>query len=592
MKLIYLHGVGDGDSDSSWFEALNASLVEQDMPSISAEDVIAPFYSDLLGSEHAEGAVPKPTVSSSMSGRSTERARFINRQIEAARLVGADASVQSLGFPLPDFDPADGAMGAIAKAMPNKWYAQEIKQIRAYVHRKAIRGAVLTRVLESIPQHGELVIVGHSLGSVVAVDILSRLSVDVSVRRLVTIGSPAHTGLFAVSRRELIGNFPYSRTNSWLNFFSRRDPVTRARGLATVFADVQDFRVSIGHVGHSSKAYLAQPSVARAVGSAFHHSAWTPRRTTRVTTALTDDMAALVLELHFRYAVSEAIDDAKVRARFVEATRINRLDLVNQVWEADRAGHPLPKELHLLAEGETPDIPDYWSRAGIIEQLTILALSDLTAPFEIGIDDASFRALPNIAEQIGLTREFGETLAWAVRSFNDQLVKLGKSGTNWQRWALVGAAVISITPIGFIALAPLRAAAITGGLAALGPVSAAGRLAITGGKVGTIAAITTAATVSRRGGSRRLSFEELLLAVAVAYAQKVLGQDFDDDIWQKVTDSDAELSAQINTLEALSDAKASSVTAMFGERDMIRNLLEFIDSNDLAPSAVPRIAVF
>ncbi|AJW38078.1 hypothetical protein NY08_45 [Rhodococcus sp. B7740] len=471
MKLIYLHGVGDGDISQGWFKALNKSLAEEGMPTIDSSDVIAPKYSDLLSSMDSEESIPKVTVNGEKSDRSVERAQFVSRQIEAARAVGADPSVRSLGFPLPDFDAPDAALGAIAKAVPGWLFADEIKQIQAYVHRRGLRGAVLTRVLEAIPKRGEIVIVGHSLGSVVTVDVLSRLPRHVSVRRVVTIGSPANSGLFAVSRDELIGNFPYATTNSWLNFFSGQDPVTRGRGLASVFSDVQDFRVDIGVIGHGSTAYLRRKPVARAVGNAFHQSALTPRRTTKVTTALTDDTAALILELHFRYAVREAISDQKLKARFTEATRIKRQDLVAQIREADAAGVPIPRELHQLTEGTTPQVPNYWSTTSIIEQLTILAFSDLTTPFEIDIADCGFKALPIIAEQIGLTRTFGETLADAIRTFNGRMTKLAKPGTNWQKWAIAGAgvAVIAIAPIGLIALAPAGvagAAAMTGGLAA------------------------------------------------------------------------------------------------------------------------------
>ncbi len=88
-----------------------------------------------------------------------------------------------------------------------------------------------------------------------------------------------------------------------------------------------------------------------------------------------------------------------------------------------------------------------------------------------------------------------------------------------------------------------------------------------------------------------MSPEELLLAVAVAYAQKALAQDFDEDLWSKASTAVAELSAQINTIEALSDAKAPSVVAMIAERDMTQNLLQFIEAEDLTPDAVPRIVL-
>ncbi|RRQ27392.1 hypothetical protein DK926_12920 [Rhodococcus sp. Eu-32] len=584
MKLVYLHGVGSGDTSQAWFEALNEALIAQGMPAIGVEDVIAPQYSDLLTSPDTQESIPKPTVDSEKSDSSAERARFVNRQIEAARVVGVDPSAESLGFPLPDLNASDAKVAVALKAMPKKLFAEEIKQIQTYVDRKGSRGAVLRRVLAEIPQQGEIVVVGHSLGSVVTVDLLSRLPIDVSVRRVVTIGSPAHTGLFAVSRRELIGNFPYTRTNSWLNFFSSLDPVTRGRGLASVFADVQDVRVSVGGIGHGSAMYVAQPCVARAIGSAFHQPTSTPRRTTWVTTDLTDDTAALVLELNFRYAVADSITDRKVKARFIEAMRINRLDLIAWIREADDAGLPLPRELHMLADDRTPKVPNYWSKAEIIEQLTILAFSNLTTPFEIDVSDARFKALPDFVESIGMPPEFGETLSGALRSFQKKLAKLAKPGVNWQRWAIVGAGV-AIPTVGLI----VGATAMTGGLAALGPRGMAGGPAAIGGTATTGAAITTAAIVAGRRQDRRMSSDELLLAVAVAYTQESLGHDFDEDLWFKASAAEGELSAQINSIEALSDSKAPSVTAMVTERDMIHNLMQLMESNGLAPQDVPRI---
>jgi hypothetical protein len=493
--------------------------------------------------------------------------------------------------------PPDWALGKLKDALPEKVFANEVGQIKAYAHQKGIRGAVLQRVLSELPTEGEVVIVGHSLGSVVTVDLISRLPVDLQVRRVVTIGSPANTALLAASRRELIGNFPYKSTNSWLNFFGPRDPVTRARGLARVFSDVQDFRVDIGKAGHRSKAYLHNTAVARAVGTAFHKSPMIPRKTTRVRTSLNDDMAAVILELHFRYAVRDAITDKKVKPRYTEAIRIKRADLVEQVWDADSQGVPLPREFHTLAEGETPEIPNYWSVGGLIGQLTILALSDLIAPFEIDIEDAALRAIPVIAEKAGQPTSFGHELRKIVRDFNDTITKKTKPGANWGRiaFAAAGVAVIAIAPYSLIALAPAGAAgaaAMTGGLAALGPGGMMGGIAAIGGIAGTGAAITTAAAVGGRSDSGgRLNAGQLLLATAVTHAQRSMGHQFDDDVWRRATAVAADLSAQVNTLEAISDPKSRSLAALIGERDLALDLVDFLEENDLMPADAPRVAL-
>ncbi|OZG26375.1 hypothetical protein BH683_023675 [Williamsia sp. 1138] len=307
-------------------------------------------------------------------------------------------------------------------------------------------------------------------------------------------------------------------------------------------------------------------------------------------------MAALILELHFRYAVRDSINDKKVSARYSEAIRIKRADLVAQIWDADANGIPLPRELHKLAEGDTPKIPDHWTVAGLIEQLTILALSDLIAPFEIDIDDAAFKALPIISEKAGQSTSFGPELRSIVRVFNESITKMTKPGANWGRiaFAAAGVAVIAIAPYSLIALAPAGAAgaaALTGGLAALGPGGMVGGLAAIGGIASTGAAITTAAAVGGRGERGQLNSGQLLLATAVAFAQKSFGHEFDDAIWLKASAAAAELSAQTNTVEAISDSKSRSLSALISERDLAQNLITFMEANDLTPAATPQLAL-
>ncbi|MGZ8178884.1 hypothetical protein ACXVUM_13225 [Williamsia sp. SKLECPSW1] len=76
------------------------------------------------------------------------------------------------------------------------------------------------------------------------------------------------------------------------------------------------------------------------------------------------------------------------------------------------------------------------------------------------------------------------------------------------------------------------------------------------GCAATGAAITTAAAVGGRVDGARLNSGQLLLACAVAYAQKSLGHDYDDDIWLKAPAVAVELAAQVNTVEAISDPKS------------------------------------
>ena len=83
----------------------------------------------------------------------------------------------------------------------------------------------------------------------------------------------------------------------------------------------------------------------------------------------------------------------------------------------------------------------------------------------------------------------------------------------------------------------------------------------------------------------------MLLACAVAYAQKCLGHDYDDDIWLTASAVAAELAAQVNTVEAISDPKSRSLSALIAERDLAQNLVAFLEAEDLTPADTPTLSL-
>src|SRR6266487_4158568 len=68
--------------------------------------------------------------------------------------------------------------------------AAVFRDVAAYLDRNEIRQLVLDTVLERFPTSGRVVLVSHSLGTVVAMDLLTRLPDQVEVAQLVTAGSP------------------------------------------------------------------------------------------------------------------------------------------------------------------------------------------------------------------------------------------------------------------------------------------------------------------------------------------------------------------------------------------------------------------
>lgn len=98
--------------------------------------------------------------------------------------------------------------------------------VSAFTESSAARGRTLGRVvLGDIPTDGRVILIGHSLGSVVALACLTRLPEKVDVPLFLTIGSPLPLVLFAKSMRtESRDHFPYRRVGCWVNVYGTRDP--------------------------------------------------------------------------------------------------------------------------------------------------------------------------------------------------------------------------------------------------------------------------------------------------------------------------------------------------------------------------------
>ena len=144
--------------------------------------------------------------------------------------------------------------------------ARIFKDVAAYLDNEQIRRSVLDTVLEAVPSSGQLVLVSHSLGTVVAMDLLTRLPSEVDVTMLVTAGSPL--GLDAVYKRLLVGgpNRP-SRVGDWLNTWYAGDPVAigcplrRAWGPPLLEIPVENPKER----AHDIAEYLSHAPVARAI---------------------------------------------------------------------------------------------------------------------------------------------------------------------------------------------------------------------------------------------------------------------------------------------------------------------------------------
>lgn len=150
-----------------------------------------------------------------------------------------------------------------------------------YKVRDHIRNLFVQALTDDAAQNagGKLVVVGHSMGTVIGFDCLKYVADCPSVDALLTLGSP-------LGLSEVQDNFdpPHRRAsafpdnairNDWSNFFDRLDPVALDAQLANDYLNggnsvITDVRVKNGGVWrHNIVSYLRQPNFAKTLKHAL-----------------------------------------------------------------------------------------------------------------------------------------------------------------------------------------------------------------------------------------------------------------------------------------------------------------------------------
>lgn len=160
-KVVFLHGAAGAASFSKWFDPLNVALNRLGLPALGAEEVVAPDYHSALTCDSGADPVDLNTCPPGPATRS-RRDAFSRRQVQRRNLliqysdahIGGWRAHPLLGSALVEFHGV----------------------ARRYFRDSERRSAVLAHVGRSMPSRGRFVLVGHSLGSAVAVDLVPLLT--------------------------------------------------------------------------------------------------------------------------------------------------------------------------------------------------------------------------------------------------------------------------------------------------------------------------------------------------------------------------------------------------------------------------------
>ncbi|MFL4476759.1 hypothetical protein ACIPUB_00600 [Paeniglutamicibacter sp. ORCA_105] len=583
--LLFLHGVGDGDPEDTWMNRLTKSLIPLGYPGLEIERVIAPKYSHALKDWDEKEALPGLTIKP-LSRESAQK----NRRAFEHRMGAVE-------FSLGRQDRGNGFLGAeaaanVAVGLPF------FRQAHNYMNNPQVRAQVLNRILKKIPESGRLVIVGHSLGSVIAADLVRRLPIGVDVAGMVTIGSPLASGSFDFGKLRETLKEPPTNLAWWVNFWNEADPVAARRGVSSAIPWMVDFRVETKKVlrqAHAAEEYLANDAVAKAIGVAMFGSR--SKEVARIEKGLEIPLDAVeqfaLLALRYAHLIKIQlkgdIQDRYAGAlRRVQATNIEDIRRRNS-----RENRAMPSAVARLAFDFSdprsivpePRPSNHMAKDLAVVLLTVLAAENVIRPFEIAVSrDKLQAAMEDLTAEMGLGSRYGTDVFVAAKLAQEAL---SGRGVNWVKLGAMGAGTAAlIVATGGLVLAAgaglVGAAVITSALASFGPGGMIGGLLTAGALVGAggggiafgLASPGTTAETLEAVVTRQLS-------AAILRKEQHLEQD--DTLWRTLVETEIEVRREYERLDEFSDDSALALKELKRKIDAIERALKYLSDNDLEP---------
>ena len=586
--LLFLHGVGDGDQDDKWKFRFSETLTRLGYPDLDTARVIAPKYAHALKGWDDKESLPGVTIKQPSREAAKQNRRDFERRMGAVefRLGRHDRG---------NSQPGGEAVIGMALGLP----ISISKQANNYLNDPQIRAQVLNRILAKLPESGRVVIVGHSLGSVIAADLVRRLPVGLVVAGMVTIGSPLANGNFDVDKLREMLKEPPTNLAWWVNFWNAPDPVAAHRGVSSAFPWMVDFRIDTKTVGvnaHAAAEYLTNEAVVVAIGFALFGSRSKELANIDKGLDIPLDATELVdlLALRYVYLIKMRLEGDQ-QDRFSGALRQVQAAVVDDIRRRNiRERRGMPSAVARLAfdlSDSQATVPEPLPSSHIAKDeavvlLTILAAENVIRPFEISISkDKRQDAMQDLTAEMGLGSQYGADVFVAAKRAQETLS--GTRGVNWIKWGALGAGAAAIVlATGGLALAAAPglagAAVITSALATFGP----------GGMIG---GLLTAGTLVTAGGggiafglaSSGTTAEALEAVVARQLAAVILRQlqhlEQDSVVWRILTETEIEVRRVHERLDEFSDESAPALKELKRKIETIERALKYLRDNGLEP---------
>lgn len=286
--LVFIHGRGQQGKDAAelarrWCAGLNAGLTLAEMPLVEPADVVFPFYGDTLHAKTLEAARERveidleavrkrpgrvsldPMMPDHVARAETE---ILQSMAHEAGLATEEIERESLRDNILRIPGAARIASFLADVTDAEQELIErfLRDVAVYLVyarddvQRVVRAA--TRKAE-----GDLIVVGHSLGAVVARELMDDRAIRRRTAALITVGGPL--GIQGVYNNLAKPGTHHPGVEEWLTVWDQGDYVALGHPLERLYGEpIEEIRVrnASGHT-HDIEHYLAHERVARWIGT-------------------------------------------------------------------------------------------------------------------------------------------------------------------------------------------------------------------------------------------------------------------------------------------------------------------------------------
>jgi hypothetical protein len=280
-RIVGVHGIGQqfkgpNSLHGEWLDALRDGVELAGGSPPEAKDLVCAFYGKLFRPSGTKSADLPPYDAADVTDPFEQEllaAWWLDAaRVEPGQVIGPGESTKGRTPQL-----VQRALDALSRSrffagIAERAFINDLKQVHAYFHDDAIRRSACKRV-ERVVGDDTRVIVGHSLGSVVAYECLCAHP-EWPVTTLVTLGSPLGIANLVFDRlrpppENGLGAWP-GGIRRWVNIADKGDVVALVKDLGPRFGlGVGNVLIYNGASAHAVRPYLSALETGRVIAAAL-----------------------------------------------------------------------------------------------------------------------------------------------------------------------------------------------------------------------------------------------------------------------------------------------------------------------------------